>query len=91
MAGQSDGWTTTARLLRRAGFGVTGSQVDTVAKQNWSDYIDAALRADPEADRGAVATPVPTLTEKHRPGRDAPAQVRRDYNREVFGMVTLSR
>ncbi|MFZ1164731.1 hypothetical protein [Mycobacterium sp.] len=73
MAGQSDGWTTTARLLRRAGFGVTGSQVDTVAKQNWSDYIDAALRADPEADPGAVATPVPTLTEKHRPGRDAPA------------------
>jgi uncharacterized protein (DUF1800 family) len=88
MAGQSDGWTTTARLMRRAGFGVTGTQVDAVAKQNWSDYIDAALHADPEADPGAVATPVPTLIDGHRPRRDAPAQVRRDYNREVFGMMT---
>ena len=42
MAGQSDGWTTTARLLRRTGFGVTGAQVDAVAKQNWPDYVDAA-------------------------------------------------
>ncbi|MDT5045283.1 MAG: hypothetical protein QOG75_1136, partial [Mycobacterium sp.] len=28
MAGQSDGWITTARVLRRTGFGVTGAQVD---------------------------------------------------------------
>lgn len=88
MAGQLDGWTTTARLLRRSGFGVTGTQVDTVAKQNWPDYVDAALRSDPEADPGAVATPVPTLTEKRRPGRDASAQVRKDFNREVFGMMS---
>jgi hypothetical protein len=48
-------------MLRRAGFGVTNTQVDAVAKQNWPDYVEAALRADPEADRGAVSTPVPTL------------------------------
>src|SRR5271157_933871 len=44
MAGQSDGWIATARVLRRVGFGVTGAQVDAVAKQNWPDYVDAALR-----------------------------------------------
>ena len=50
MAGQSDGWITTARVLRRAGFGTTGAQVDAVAGQNWSKYVDAALAADPDAD-----------------------------------------
>src|SRR3984885_96503 len=61
MTGQSDGWITTARVLRRVGCGVTGRQVDAVAKQNWPDYVDAALRADPDKDPGAVATPMPTL------------------------------
>jgi uncharacterized protein (DUF1800 family) len=59
MAGQSDGWTTTARLLRRTGFGVTGAQVDHVAKQSWPKYVDAALSANPDKDPGAVATPMP--------------------------------
>jgi len=62
MAGQSDGWTTTARLLGRTGFGVTGAQVDHVAKQSCSKYVDAALGADPEADPGARATPMPMPT-----------------------------
>ena len=53
MAGQSDGWTTTARVLRRTGFGVTGAQVDAVAKQNWPDHVNAALSANPDTDPGA--------------------------------------
>jgi uncharacterized protein (DUF1800 family) len=61
MPGQSNGWITTARLLRRVGFGTTGPQVDAVARQNWSKYIDAALGANPDADPGALATPMPTL------------------------------
>ena len=88
MAGQSDGWTTTARLLRRTGFGVTGAQVDAVAKQNWPDYVDAALRADPDKDPGAVATPMPTLADGHRPGKAASAQVRKEFNRELFSLMS---
>jgi hypothetical protein len=52
MGGQSDGWTTTARVLRRTGFGVTGAQGHAVAKQSWPDYVDAALRADPDQGPG---------------------------------------
>ena len=71
MAGQSDGWITTARVLRRTGFGTTGAQVDAVAAKNWSKYVDAALSADPEADPGARATPMPTLPTLRGPGKGA--------------------
>ena len=71
MAGQSDGWITTARVLRRTGFGVTGAQVDAVAAQNWPKYVDAALGADPEADPGVRATPMPTLPAPRGPGKGA--------------------
>jgi uncharacterized protein (DUF1800 family) len=88
MAGQSDGWITTARLLRRVGFGVTGAQVDDVAKKNWSEYVDAALRADPETDPGAVSTPMPALADGHPPGKGASMQVRKEFRREQFGLMT---
>src|ERR1700730_707210 len=88
MAGQSDGWITTARVLRRVGFGTTGQQVDAVAKQTWPDYVDAALRADPEADSGAVATPMPMLADGHRPGNGASAQFRKEFNRELFSLMS---
>src|SRR6202046_177085 len=88
MAGQSDGWTTTARVLRRTGFGVTGAQVDAVAKQSWPDYVDAALRADPDKDPGAVATPMPTPADGRRPGKGASAQVRKEFNRELFSLMS---
>jgi uncharacterized protein (DUF1800 family) len=88
MAGQSDGWITTARLLRRVGFGVTGAQVDDVAKKNWSEHVDAALRADPETDPGAVSTPMPALADGHPPGKGASMQVRKEFRREQFGLMT---
>lgn len=58
---QSPQWITTARLLRRTGFGASGPQIDAVAKQDWPAYLDAALNSDPEADPGAMATPMPKL------------------------------
>ena len=88
MAGQSDGWITTARVLRRAGFGVTGQQVDAVAAQDWSRYVDAALAADPDADPGAVATPMPTLPTLRGPGKRASVADRKEFNQQIFGQMT---
>jgi uncharacterized protein (DUF1800 family) len=88
MAGQSDGWITTARVLRRVGFGVTGPQVDAVAGQNWSKYVDAALGADPDADPGAVATPMPTPPILRGPGKGASVADRKDFNQQVNGQLT---
>jgi uncharacterized protein (DUF1800 family) len=88
MAGQSDGWITIARVLRRAGFGVTGPQVDAVAAKNWSKYIEAALGADPEADPGARATPMPALPTLRSPGKTASVAERKDFSRQRSDQMT---
>ncbi|HVQ50317.1 MAG TPA: DUF1800 domain-containing protein, partial [Mycobacterium sp.] len=61
MPAQSPQWIATARLLRRTGFGTTGPRVDAVVGQDWSSYLDGLLDADPEADPGARATPMPIV------------------------------
>ena len=58
----------TARLLRRTGFGATGPQIDAVARQDWSSYLDTVLSLNPDADPGALATPRPTATTPTDPG-----------------------
>ncbi|MBO0865577.1 MAG: DUF1800 domain-containing protein [Mycobacterium sp.] len=83
MPGQSDRWITTARALRRAGFGVTGAQVDAVAAQDWPAYLTAALSADPDADPGAVATPMPAFTPPRPPGKHATTAARKQFNRRL--------
>src|ERR1700733_10030397 len=88
MAGQSDGWISTARVLRRTGFGTTGAQVDAVAAKNWSKYLDAALSADPEADAGARATPMPTLPPPRGPGKGASLAVRQEFHRQRSDQMT---
>ena len=88
MAGQSDGWITAARVLRRTGFGVTGQQVDAVATQNWQKYVDAALAADPDADPGAVATPMPTPPTLRGPGKKASVEDRKAFNQKIIGQMT---
>jgi uncharacterized protein (DUF1800 family) len=91
MAGQSAQWITTARVLRRAGFGVTGTQVDAAVGQQWPAYVDAALAAHPDADPGAVATPLPSLTPLRPPGRGATPAARKQYHQELFAQEsTLS-
>lgn len=93
MPGQSAQWVSAARLLRRVGFGVTGPQVDAVAAQDWSAYLDAALAGDPEADPGARATPLPVLAAPGpAPGRTATAGLRKIYNQQLSAqMDELSR
>jgi uncharacterized protein (DUF1800 family) len=83
MAGQSNGWITTARMLRRIGFGTTGAQVDAVAKQHRPDYVDSALGADPDMDPGAVATPIPTPPPLRGPGKGASAADLKEFTQRV--------
>ncbi|MDT5075046.1 MAG: hypothetical protein QOH82_4366, partial [Mycobacterium sp.] len=68
---QSPQWLATARLLRRTGFGTTGRDVDAVVGQERSAYLDGALDLDPDADPGAVATPMPTPPMPPFPSSDA--------------------
>lgn len=63
MSTQTPQWIATARLLRRTGFGTTGPRVDAAVGQDPSTYLDGLLDADPEADPGAQATPMPVVAE----------------------------
>ncbi|OBK22578.1 hypothetical protein A5634_07320 [Mycobacterium asiaticum] len=83
MAGQSPRWIATARVLRRTGFGATGTEVEAVVGRDWAGYVDDALNAHPDADRGAVATPMPTLTPPEPPGKGATTAARAHYRRQL--------
>jgi uncharacterized protein (DUF1800 family) len=83
MPGQSAQWIATARVLRRAGFGATGPEVDAVAGRDWPSYVDAMLGANPDEDPGAVATPMPSLAEPRAPGKGATPAARKQYNRQM--------
>jgi len=83
MPGQSAQWIATARTLRRAGFGVTGPEVDAVVSQDWPSHVDAMLSANPDADPGAIATPVPALDVPRAPGKGATPAARNQYNQQL--------
>ena len=83
MAGQSNQWVATARMLRRAGFGATGPEVDAAVTRPWPAYVDAMLGADPDADPGAAATPMPSLGETRPVGKGATPAARKEYNRQL--------
>ena len=84
MPGQSTKWITTARVLRRAGFGVTGPEVDAAAGRDWLGYVAAMLGSNPDADPGAVATLMPGLEPPRPPGKGATPAARRQYNQQLF-------
>lgn len=67
-------WGTTARLLRRAGFGATGAQIDAAAAMGAVAWLDQALAADPGAD--AAQEPPPALPAPPSPDRGATRQQR---------------
>ncbi|GAB4593962.1 DUF1800 domain-containing protein [Mycobacterium avium subsp. hominissuis] len=83
MAGQSTLWVGTARMLRRAGFGVTGPEVDAAVARGWPGHLDAMLAADPDADPGALATPMPALPAPQPPGKRATPAARKQYNQQL--------
>jgi uncharacterized protein (DUF1800 family) len=61
VATQSAGWIARARLVRRSGFGATGTVVDASLSQDDAAYVAAVLAADPTTDPGALKTPAPTF------------------------------
>src|ERR1700761_1275280 len=81
--GQSTGWVAAARVLRRTGFGATGPEVDALADRDWPAHVDAMLSANPDADPGAVATPLPTLHPPRAPGKGATPAARKEFGREL--------
>ncbi|OBF97918.1 hypothetical protein A5773_09445 [Mycobacterium sp. 852014-52450_SCH5900713] len=83
MPGQSTAWITAARGLRRAGFGTTGPEVDAALTTDWPGYVDAVLAANPDADQGAVATPMPALQPPAPPGKGAAPAARKKYNQQL--------
>ena len=82
---ESPQWVATARMLRRAGFGVTGPEVDAVLTRDWPSYVEAILRADPDSDPGATATPMPSFAEPGPlPGPKATPAARKNYEQQLF-------
>ena len=70
-------------MLRRAGFGVTGPEVDAAVTRDWPGYVDAMLGANPDADPGAIATPMPSLRAAARPGKGATPAARKQFNQQL--------
>ncbi|WP_328825380.1 DUF1800 domain-containing protein [Mycolicibacterium litorale] len=75
---QSAEWITAARVLRRIGFGVRGSEVDSAVKLGPApSYVSKIVGADFMNDPGVVATPIPELDVPERPeGADVPGRRR---------------
>ena len=89
MAGQSTQWVATARALRRAGFGVTGPEVDAAVTWDWPSYVDAMLAGNPDADPGALATPMPVLAQPRPPGKRATPAARKEFGRRLSEQTSL--
>ncbi|OBB92530.1 DUF1800 domain-containing protein [Mycobacterium sp. 852002-40037_SCH5390672] len=83
MAAQSPVWVSTARMLRRAGFGVTGPEVDAAVGRDWPGHVDSMLATDPDADPGALATPLPAFATPSPPGKRATPAAHHHYNQQV--------
>ncbi|HEY3996389.1 MAG TPA: DUF1800 domain-containing protein [Mycobacterium sp.] len=83
MAGQSTAWVGTAGMLRRTGFGVTGPEVDAALTRDWPSHVDAMLGTDPDADPGAVATPMPAVESPQPPGKGATPAARKQFNQRL--------
>lgn len=70
-------------MVRRLGFGATGSEVDAALATGMDAYVTAALSATPADDPGVAKTPPPTFSTVVRPGKAASMDARKAANREV--------
>lgn len=74
-------------MLRRSGFGASGPQVDAVAGQDWSAYLDGALGSDPDADPGAIATPMPVAVSPLMPDDHASKDEQNAFGQTLFAQM----
>lgn len=78
MSGSNDAWPAAARLVRRLGFGATGSDVDEAVRLGPQRYLVTALTTP--ADTSPAA---PALAPRTPPGKGADATVRKAANRRA--------
>jgi hypothetical protein len=75
-------------MLRHAGFGATGPQIDALVNQDWSAYLDQALDLDPDTDPGAVATPRPKPVSPAPPDHGAGEAALEQFTSTLFDQMT---
>lgn len=85
---QSAQWAATARVLRRTGFGTTGPAVDAAVRIGSSAYVRGILAADPTADPGARATPLPTFATIAPLGKGAAKDERKQRNQQIGAQLS---
>ena len=75
---QDRDWLSAARLVRRAGFGATGTQVDAVVSSGRAAFLSAALSSDQSADKGLAPLPAPTFPQVPPLGKTAHTAARKN-------------
>ncbi|SIR94419.1 DUF1800 domain-containing protein [Williamsia sterculiae] len=79
---QSAEWMTTARVVRRLGFGATGVDVDAAVGRGVAAYVAEAL-APTRDDQGVAATPAPSLPHLTPAGKQASADERKKARAQI--------
>ena len=86
---QSPQWMATARVVRRLGFGATGSEIDAAVSMGVDAYLAAALAVDPGSDPGVTATPPPTFKAIPKLGTSALIEERTSANKARRAQVLV--
>lgn len=75
-------WESTARLVRRTGFGASGAEVDAALRVGPARFVATLFAADPSADPGARATPAPHFADTAPIGKGADKAEKKQRNRQ---------
>jgi uncharacterized protein (DUF1800 family) len=62
---------------------VTGPEVDAALTRDWPSHVVAILAADPDADPGVAATPMPVVESPRAPGKGATPAAHKQYNQQL--------
>jgi uncharacterized protein (DUF1800 family) len=78
-------WAAAAQLVRRTGFGATGTDVDAAVKEGAAGFVARILAADPDADAGARKTPPPTFAPVAQAGKNAGQDAKKARRKTLHG------
>jgi hypothetical protein len=76
-------WDSTARLLRRTGFGANGGAVDQASRVAPAELVARMLAARPADDPGARRTPVPHPAMIAPRGKQRSQDERRQFRKQL--------